>query len=77
MARNVKIEIIMATCYLSLTLDFIGNCYVDVISGQPRTRVHNLHLAMILFRMKIIIHFEKYKKTSEHERDLIRESSAL
>ena len=64
MARNVKIEIIMATCYLSLTLDFVGNCYVDVISGQPRTRVHNLHLAMILFRMKIIIHFEKSKKRS-------------
>ena len=63
MARNLKIEIIMATCYLSLTLDFVGNCYIDVISGQPRTRAHNLHLAMILFRMKMIIHFEKSKKT--------------
>ena len=36
---NLKIEIIMATCYLSLTLDFVCNCYIDVNSGQPRTRV--------------------------------------
>ena len=38
-ARNLKIEIIMATCYLSLTLDFVCNCYIDVNSGQPKTRV--------------------------------------
>ena len=61
-ARNLKIEIIKATCYLSLTLDFVCNCSIDVISGQPRTRVHNLQSAVILFRIKIIIQFEKIKK---------------
>ena len=65
MARNLKIEIIKATCYLSLTLDFVCNFFIDLISGQPRTRVHNLHLAVILFRMKIIIHFEKSKKSTQ------------
>ena len=62
MARNLKIEIIKATCYLSLTLDFVCDSSIDVIFGQPRTRVHNLQSAVILFRMKIIIHFEKIKK---------------
>ena len=50
---------------------------IDVISGQPTTRLHNLHLAMILYTMKIIIHFEKSKKTVDFDRGLILRPSAL
>ena len=67
----------MATCYLSLTLDFVCNCYIDVISGQTKAKFFRDPKLSDDCYIPIKTILGKYPKFSKHIISLDKEDTAI